>query len=179
MGLASVKGSQSLICICIGAMLVFSASMAIAQSRFTEVVPAGPDIPPVSAGPSAWGAGVRLATKFLGWAAEEGLKSSISAKVDSLQSQVDSRMPAIGGGVLVAVVIQQSADPDFNGNYSRAVFDAFVVGGAGSPQAAFDNFWNQPRLIAGVPDGFVARYLYFWEPAPKASGKKVQRHFVR
>ena len=148
-------------------LLAFSTIALRAQSGYTELVPAGPDIPPVAAGPSPWGAGIRLAAKLLGWGAEEGLKASINSKLSSLQPQVDSRMPAIGGGVLVTVVIQQSADPDFNGNYSRAVFDGFVIGGAGSPQAALDNFWNRPQVMASVPDGFVARYLYFWRPAPK------------
>jgi len=134
---------------------------ASAQAGLTELVPSGPTMPPVAPGPSAWGAGVQLAADFLGWLSDQGLKSSINAKLDSMKKQIDAAMP-LTGGVLVVIGIQQSEQPDVNGNYARSVLDGYIGGTGATPKVTLDSYLGQSRMEQGVPSGFVRRNLYFW-----------------
>lgn len=107
---------------------------------------------------------MQLAAQFLGWLSDQALKSSIAAKLDSMRDQVSAAMPATGG-VLVVVGIQQSAQPDNNGDYVRSVLDGYIAGTGPSPQATMDAFLAKDRMEQGVPRGFVRRNVYFWKAA--------------
>jgi hypothetical protein len=147
-------------------LLILSSPNLNAQVGYKELVPAGPDSPPVVPGESPWGAGIKLASQILSWLSDEGLAANVKAKIDSLQSQVDAQMPSVGGGVLVVVTIQQWATPDINGNVARSLVNGFVAGSAGSPELALKNYLNSDRLEPGPPDGWVLRHIYFWKPSP-------------
>lgn len=142
-----------------------------AQSDLVEIVPSGPDMPPVAPGKSPWGRGVQLAAAFLGWLNDQAVKSAIQAKVDSLNSQINAAMPQVGG-VLVVIGVQQSVQPDNNGNYFRSVLDGYIGGSGRTPKATMDAYLAQDRLEAAPPAGFVRRNVYFWKPASSSNSKK-------
>lgn len=144
--------------------MALSVPSAMAQAGLTELVPSGPTMPPVPPGASAWGGGVQLAADFLGWLSDQGLKSSINAKLDSMKSQIDTAMP-LTGGVLVVIGIQQSEQPDANGNYFRSVLDGYIGGTGATPKVTMDSYLGQSRLEQGAPTGFVRRNIYFWKAA--------------
>jgi len=73
-------------------------------------------------------------------------------------------MPSTGG-VLIVIGIQQSAQPDVNGNFVRSVLDGFIGGKGSSPKATLDAYLAQDNLEQGVPDGFVRRDIYIWKSA--------------
>ena len=165
MGTFLKPGAKLLISVvCIGVFASWNTSAALAQSGFTELVPSGPTMPPVPPGGSAWGAGVQLAAAFLGWLSDQGMKSSINAKLNDMKDQINSAMPSTGG-VLIVVGIQQSAQPDVNGNFVRSVLDGFIAGKGATPKATLDAYLAQDNLEQGVPDGFVRRDIYIWKAA--------------
>jgi hypothetical protein len=150
----------------IAALAQTPASVAAkVSSSLVEMVPSGPIKPPVVPGRSPWAGGVTLATAFLGWLSDQGLKSSIEAKVESLKTQINSAMPP-SGGVLIVIGIQQSAQPDVNGRYNRSVLDGYVGGAGATAKATMDAYLKQDRLEQGVSSGFVRRNVYFWKPSP-------------
>jgi hypothetical protein len=150
--------------LCLAGSATFNATPVAAQSGFTELVPSGPTMPPVAPGGSAWTAGAKLATAFLSWLSDQGLKSAINAKLTEMKPQIDSAMPS-SGGVLVVIGIQQSDQPDANGNYFRSVLDGYIGGPGATPQATMKTYLAQGRLEQGVPKGFVRRNVYFWKSA--------------
>jgi len=121
-------------------------------------------MPPVAPGASAWDGGVQLAADILAWVSDQGLKSSINAKLDGMKAQIDAAMP-LTGGVLVVIGIQQSEQPDSNGNYFRSVLDGFIGGTGATPQVTMGAYLAQDRLEQGTPSGFVRRNIYFWRAA--------------
>ena len=123
----------------------FNAIPVAAQSGFTELVPSGPTMPPVAPGGSAWTAGAKLATAFLGWLSDQGLKSGIKTKLVQMKPQIDSSMPS-SGGVLVVIGIQQSNQADVNGNYIRSVLDGYIGGTGATPQATMKAYLAKDRL---------------------------------
>lgn len=139
-------------------------SVAQSSSSLVELVPSGRTAPPVPTGKSPWAGGVTLATQFLGWLSDEALKASIDTKVKSLKREIDSAMPR-SGGVLVVIGIQQSAQPDVNGRYLRSVLDGYVGGSGATAKATMDAYLANDRLEQGVPQGFVRRNIYFWQPS--------------
>lgn len=149
---------------CISALSVLNPADVMAQSGLTELVPSGPTMPPVVPGTSPWGAGVKLAASFLGWISDQGLKSNINAKIDELKPQIDKAMPA-NGGVLIVIGIQQSVQPDVNGNYVRSVLDGYIGGAGTTPKSTMDKYLGQDRLETGAAKGFVRRNVYFWKAA--------------
>jgi len=153
----------------VAATMIFCLPDLKAQSGYTELIPAGPDSPPVAPGASPWDAGVKLASKLLSWLSDQGLQANIQTKLNSLQSQVDAQMPAVGGGVLVVVTIQQWATPDTNGYVARSLIGGFVAGSAGSPELALKNYLNTAQLEPAPPDGWVLRHIYFWRASPGAA----------
>jgi hypothetical protein len=164
-----------IVLMCISGLAVFNATALMAQSGFTELVPSGPTAPPVVPGASPWGAGVQLAAAFLGWLSDQGLRTSINAKLEELKPQIDAAMPPTGG-VLVVVGIQQSEQPDSNGNFVRSVLDGYIGGAGATPKATMDAYLAQDRLETGVPDGFVRRNVYFWRTAssPNSATNKAK-----
>ena len=46
------------------------------------------------------------------------------------------------------------------------------VGLGATPKATMDTYLAQPRLEAGVPNGFVRRNVYFWKAAGAPNAKK-------
>ena len=158
----------------VAGLATWTATSAAAQSGFTELIPSGPTMPPVAPGASAWDAGAKLAAAFLGWLSDQGLKSSINAKLSDLSDQIASAMPQTGG-VLIIIGIQQSAQPDINGNYVRSVLDGFVAGAAATPKAAMDAYFGQDNLEAGVPDGFVRRDVYLWKAANSSNSDSKKK----
>jgi hypothetical protein len=121
-------------------------------------------MPPVAPGGSAWTAGAKLATAFLSWLSDQGLKSAINAKLAQMKPQINSAMPS-SGGILVVIGIQQSDQPDVNGNYFRLVLDGYIAGVGATPQGTMKTYLAQDRLEQGVPSGFVRRNVYFWKSA--------------
>jgi hypothetical protein len=149
-------------------VMIFASLMAplyvAAQSGLTELIPSGPDMPPVVPGGSPWTGGVKLAASFLGWLADQGVKSNINAKLAELKPEIDKAMPA-NGGVLIIIGVQQSEQPDNNGNYARSVLDGYVWGSGPTPKGAMDKYLKEDRLETGPAKGFVRRNVYFWKAA--------------
>jgi hypothetical protein len=140
-----------------------------AQSDLIELIPSKAITPPVVPGASPWTAGVKLAAQFLGWLSDQGLKSNINGKIEELKPKIDAAMPA-KGGVLIVVGIQQSEQPDANGNYFRSVLDGYVGSAGATPKAAMDAYLAKDRLEQGTAKGFIRRNVYFWKSAPSPSG---------
>jgi hypothetical protein len=107
---------------------------------------------------------VQLAAAVLGWLSDQGLKSSINTTLDGMKDQIRKAMP-LTGGVLIVIGIQQSEQPDINGNYVRSVLDSYIGGTGSTPRATMEAYLAQDRLERGVPAGFVRRNIYFWRAA--------------
>jgi len=153
--------------LCSVVLLSTTVSFGGAQSGFTELIPSGPEMPPVAPGMSPWGGGVQLAASFLSWLNNQVLRSNIQARLDSMRAQIAQVMPATGG-VLVVIGIQQSEQPDINGEFVRSVLDGYVAGTGPTPKATMEAYLAEDRLEQGVPPGFQRRNVYFWEPADRS-----------
>jgi hypothetical protein len=150
---------------CILGLSVLTSRYVIAQSGLTELVPAGPTMPPVVPGASPWSGGVKLAAILLGWVSDYGLRSSIDSKISELKPKIDAAMP-VKGGVLIVIGISQSAQPDALGNYARWVLDGYIGGTGTTPKEAMEKYLSKDRLEQGASRGFVRRNVYLWKPAP-------------
>ena len=150
---------------CILGLSVLTSTPVIAQSGLTELVPAGPAMPPVVPGASPWGGGVKLAAPLLGWVSDYGLRSDINSKISELKPKIDAAMP-VKGGVLIVIGIQQSVQPDLDGNYVRWVLDGYIGGTGTTPKEAMEKYLSKDRVEQGASRGFVRRDVYLWKPAP-------------
>jgi hypothetical protein len=150
---------------CILGLSVLTSRYVIAQSGLTELVPAGPTMPPVVPGASPWSGGVKSAAILLGWVSDYGLRSSIDSKISELKPKIDAAMP-VKGGVLIVIGISQSAQPDALGNYVRWVLDGYIGDTGTTPKEAMEKYLSKDRLERGASRGFVRRDVYLWKPAP-------------
>jgi hypothetical protein len=132
--------SRAIIATAIAVFVLVSAVTVLGQpSDLREIVPSGHVQPPVAPGPDAWGAGAKLAAAAMTWLADQALKTSIHRAVADLQPNIDKAMPALGG-VLIVVGIQQSLQPDVNGQYAPTVLEAHVGGAGARPKETLEKY---------------------------------------
>ena len=72
----------------------------------------------------------------------------------------------VKGGVLIVIGIQQSVQPDVDGNYIRWVLDGYIGGTGTTPKEAMEKYLSKERMEQGASRGFVRRDVYLWKPAP-------------
>ena len=155
---------------CILGFSVLTSRYVIAQSGLTELLPAGPTMPPVVPGASPWGEGVKLAAIPLDWVSDYGLRTNIDSKISELKPKIDAAMPT-KGGVLIVIGISQSAQPGALGNYVRWVLDGYIGGTGTTPKEAMEKYLTKDRQEQGASRGFVRRNVYLWKASTQAKVK--------
>ena len=144
---------------CILGLSVLTSRYVTAQSGLTELVPAGPTMPPVVPGASPWVEGVKLASIPLDWVSDYGLRTNIDSKISELKPKIDAAMP-VKGGVLIVIGISQSAQPSALGNYVRWVLDGYIGGTGTTPKEAMEKYLRTDKSKALHGDSFVAMFTF-------------------